>query len=55
MQVYDTLVFAGAMMLICAYAFLGVQSQSLAFKYTAPAIVGALTIAYALLPMRMIG
>ncbi|MGO4765708.1 hypothetical protein AB4120_24520 [Cupriavidus sp. 2KB_3] len=55
MQVYDGLVFACAMMLICAYAYLGVQSQSLALKYGSPAIVGVLTIAYALLPMRMVG
>jgi hypothetical protein len=55
MQVYDGLVFACAMVLVCMYAYLGVQSQSIALKYVSPAIVGVLTVVYALLPMRMIG
>ncbi len=55
MQVYDGLVFACAMILVCMYACLGVQSQSVALKYVSPAIVGVLTLVYALLPMRMIG
>ena len=55
MQVYDGLVFACAMVLVCMYAYLGAQSQSLALKYVSPAIVGVLTLVYALLPMRMIG
>ncbi|CAG2147439.1 hypothetical protein [Cupriavidus plantarum] len=55
MQVYDGLVFACAMVLVCMYAYLGVQAQSTALKYGSPAVVGALTIVYALLPMRMIG
>ena len=55
MQVYDGLVFACAMILVCMYAYLGVQSQSVALKYVSPAIVGVLTLVYALLPMRMIG
>ena len=53
MQVYDGLVFGCAMILVCMYAYLGVQSQSLALKYVSPAIVGALTLIYALLPMRV--
>ncbi|MEN7528354.1 MULTISPECIES: hypothetical protein [unclassified Cupriavidus] len=55
MQVYDSLVYICAMLLLCMYAYLGVQSQSLAFKYVSPAIVGVLVFAYSLMPMRPIG
>ncbi len=51
MQVYDGLVFVCAMLLICMYAYLGVQSQSIALKYVSPAVSRA-HVVYSLLPMR---
>jgi hypothetical protein len=52
---YDGLVYLSAVMLVCLYVFLGVMARSTALKIGCPAIVGALTLAYSLSPLHLMG
>ncbi|AEI80067.1 hypothetical protein QO239_05605 [Cupriavidus taiwanensis] len=52
MQVYDSLLYVTAMVLVCLYVYLGVLSRSTAIRLGSPAIVAGLVLAYSLSPLH---
>ncbi|WP_432262547.1 hypothetical protein [Cupriavidus sp. TMH.W2] len=52
MEVYDSLLYVTAMVLVCLYVYLGSLSRSAAIRLASPAIVAGLVLAYSLSPLH---